>query len=953
MPAVSSRIATYAAKKSAKTETDRSVSPVRRRRHSVRVAIVEAAGGTTASQRGAPPRRARSPIRQGSNASALRVPRRRVESQRDGGSYDVGASRFARDVSARSEISKKRPSRAARERPLVRAEKPCASSCRCTARRGCITIFGSKPTECSPRGRSRKDRRSLPATAAWRCTSRTIRSTTAISRGTFPRAIRRRQRHRLGRGNVRARRRRRSRRRDRERKNQVRAARQEAARRLHARQDQAARARERRPVAAHQRSRRTRRSEVRSGRPSRIGEERKDARRRCARSAREEPGSRSRKRASARPRPGARERQTRPGSASEVADARDARRRTLRRSAIGSSRSSGTAIARSARSTRRTRSRSCRATVSICCGAFRNWTACRRASRALPVVVDGEIVSLDAKGRSEFQRLQESQKETGRPHLCRVRSALRRRPRSAHEAARGAQGAARTADSRRRTRALLQTHRRRRQGALRERARSSDSKASSARSATSTYQERRSRDWVKIKTGHEQEFVVGGWTEPKGSRKGFGALLLGVYREAARCATSARSGRVHREDAARALTHGCADRTQDVAVRQCRSTRTRRRTGFRPNSSSQVRFSEWTRDGYLRQPAYLGLRPTNPPRTSSAELPVDGLMAEQRVPVRVGSRTLFAFESRQGAVAARRLHEGRSHRVLRSVAPFAIAHLKGRPLTLQRYPNGIDGQAFFEKQMPRGVPDWVDARHRFRRGAVRAATLRLRSATTRRASSISRTWRRSCCTSGRRDVPALDEPDFVIFDLDPGEKCTLKTLATVALGVRDLLAQIGLKALVKTTGGYGVHVVVPLAIGILVRHRESLRRDRRAPRRERTRRARTLQRTIAKRPHERRLPRLRAGRSRQDDRRPVFGARSRRRAGLDAAALGGDRSPSRAGDGPAAPADEFAKFTIATTPKRLEREGDLWGRKCWKKQRLEAAIDRAQPLVVGAGPWVE
>src|SRR5581483_10839705 len=62
-------------------------------------------------------------------------------------------------------------------------------------------------------------------------------------------------------------------------------------------------------------------------------------------------------------------------------------------------------------------------------------------------------------------------------------------------------------------------------------------------------------------------------------------------------------------------------------------------------------------------------------------------------------------------------------------------------------------------------------------------------------------------------VEALDEPDFVIFDLDPGEKCTLKTLATVALAVRALLEEIGLKPLVKTTGGYGVHVVLPLASG--------------------------------------------------------------------------------------------------------------------------------------------
>ncbi len=154
------------------------------------------------------------------------------------------------------------------------------------------------------------------------------------------------------------------------------------------------------------------------------------------------------------------------------------------------------------------------------------------AFASVPVVVDGEIVSLDARGRSSFQRLQESQKKPagltyvafdllyadgtdmrGKP-LEERKALLERLIRndalvlySKHVAGSGI--------------------------ALFENARKGGLEGIIGKRRDSAYQERRSRDWVKIKTGYEQEFVVGGWTEPKGSRKGFGALLLGVHQDKA------------------------------------------------------------------------------------------------------------------------------------------------------------------------------------------------------------------------------------------------------------------------------------------------------------------------------------------------------------------------------------------------------------------------------------
>lgn len=195
---------------------------------------------------------------------------------------------------------------------------------------------------------------------------------------------------------------------------------------------------------------------------------------------------------------------------------------------------------------------------------------------------------------------------------------------------------------------------------------------------------------------------------------------------------------------------------------------------------------------------------------------------------------------------------------------------------------------------------------------------------------------------------ALDEPDFVLFDLDPGERCTLPTLATVALTVRDLLAQIDLKALVKSTGGYGLHVVVPLAAGysydtaklfaeIVARHAAAQLGDRAS-----------LQRTVAKRsPSAVYLDYVQVGLGKTLV--APYSVRARDQAPVSTPLHWEEVEAFARRRSPAMPADEFAKYTIVTTPKRLAREGDLWGGRFWKKQRLEAPSAKAQRLWADGG----
>lgn len=245
----------------------------------------------------------------------------------------------------------------------------------------------------------------------------------------------------------------------------------------------------------------------------------------------------------------------------------------------------------------------------------------QNAFASVPIVVDGEIVSLDAQGRSEFQRLQQSQKRpAGLTYvafdlLYADGKDLRSTPLDDRKA---------LLERLIRDDALVMysKHVVGRGKALYESARERHLEGIVGKKRSSTYQERRSRDWVKIKTLNEQEFVVGGWTDPKGSRKGFGALLLGVYQgKALRYVGSV----------------GTGFSTKLLADLYARLVKLERKTSpfsnavdanapthwVKPELVVEVRFSEWTQDGYLRQPAYIGLRADKKAADVVAEIPVN------------------------------------------------------------------------------------------------------------------------------------------------------------------------------------------------------------------------------------------------------------------------------------------------------------------------------------------
>ncbi|MGB8520180.1 MAG: non-homologous end-joining DNA ligase [Candidatus Tumulicola sp.] len=311
----------------------------------------------------------------------------------------------------------------------------------------------------------------------------------------------------------------------------------------------------------------------------------------------------------------------------------------------------------------------------------------------------------------------------------------------------------------------------------------------------------------------------------------------------------------------------------------------------------------------------------------------------ERIPVTVGSRRL-SFSNLDKVLWPRDGYtKGDLIEYYRAVAGVIVPYLEERPLTLQRYPDGIDGFSFFEKRLPKGVPDWVDrVTASSAEGGKKVTYVVCNDEPTlayvaNLASIVLHAW-----TSR---VQTLDDPDFVFFDVDPGEKCTLKTLATVTLAIRDTLEGIGLKSLVKTSGGMGLHVFVPLAAGYTYETAKLFAELLARQVAQNLGSAVTLERTVSKRdPKAVYLDYVQVGRGKTYV--VAYSVRARDGAPVSTPLEWDEVEAFARKRGATMPADAFAAFTMRTAPKRLKSRGDPWAGAAWKKQRLEGAISRAQ-----------
>ncbi len=337
-----------------------------------------------------------------------------------------------------------------------------------------------------------------------------------------------------------------------------------------------------------------------------------------------------------------------------------------------------------------------------------------------------------------------------------------------------------------------------------------------AKRAGSTYKEgKRTRDWLKIKTENNEEFVVAGYTRGAGRRAGtFGSLVLGTYDDGElRYVGNVGTGFDDAE--IRKLLRLLKPLHRDTSPYSEPPKMPRVRKGdvqwVEPKLVAQVRFGEWTHDGHLRHPAYLGLREDKDAAEVQTEPPAGANLAQGVV--RRGNRELKLSNLDKPFWPDEGITKGDLLNYYERVAPVLLPHIKDRPFTMRRYPDGAYGKAFFQKDAPSHMPDWIP---RFR--ALVSARDKQR---TKKwidfpviDDELSMLWvvNMGCIDMNawysRIDKP--DRPDFVLFDLDPTPEVPWTQTVEVALILKQLLDQLGLESFPKTSGGKGFHVLVPL-----------------------------------------------------------------------------------------------------------------------------------------------
>ena len=359
-----------------------------------------------------------------------------------------------------------------------------------------------------------------------------------------------------------------------------------------------------------------------------------------------------------------------------------------------------------------------------------------------------------------------------------------------------------------------------------------------AKAVASKYAGNRSRAWLKIKCGMRQEMVIGGYTDPEGSRQGFGALLLGIY-ENGQLRYSGKVGTGFNDVLLVKMRKQLDQLKLDKPAfsNPPRGAQASRSHWVKPLLVAEIAFTEWTHDGTLRHPSFQGLREDKKATEVVRELPKEVAAVEtarpaeaskgrkaqagaiETAPTPRSGRDKKAKTDDPDAVAG--VHISNPDKLLypeatlgkrdlalyyESVAQVMLPHLKQRPLSLLRCPNGWGKECFYQKNVDKGANDAIDR--------VKVTTSD-GPATYMMANSPAALV--ALLQMGVLEIHPwgsttanLSKPDRIVFDFDPDDDLPWRNLVEAVRLIETLLTQIGLRGFLKTTGGKGLHVVVPI-----------------------------------------------------------------------------------------------------------------------------------------------
>jgi bifunctional non-homologous end joining protein LigD len=358
-----------------------------------------------------------------------------------------------------------------------------------------------------------------------------------------------------------------------------------------------------------------------------------------------------------------------------------------------------------------------------------------------------------------------------------------------------------------------------------------------AKKITSKYStDKRSKEWLKIKTEMQQEMVIAGYTEPQGSRSGLGAILCGYY-QGEDFIYSGKVGTGFNESSLKSLTQKL-EKLQRKTSPFAKPPKLKDIHWVEPKLLAQVKFSEMTNTGIMRHPVFLGLRDDKSAKKVVAEKPeiqtddLDQTKTTTKNPATTKKpaakepnakgatmktaspralsdiETIVEFTNTDKVFWPKeKITKGDVIRYYDQMAEYILPYLVDRPQSLRRTPDGIKSNGFFQKNVAGMVPKWIKTKKIKSESAEEAVEWLL----CQDKDTLLFLANYGCIElnpwSSR--VGSLDNPDYIIFDLDPN-KADMEKLVTTALKVKEVLDRLKIKAYVKTSGGKGIHVFIPV-----------------------------------------------------------------------------------------------------------------------------------------------
>ena len=301
----------------------------------------------------------------------------------------------------------------------------------------------------------------------------------------------------------------------------------------------------------------------------------------------------------------------------------------------------------------------------------------------------------------------------------------------------------------------------------------------------SRYLSGRTNDWTKSKCHLRQEFVIGGFTEEKGSRAGFGALLLGVN-EGGKLRYAGKVGTGFTRETLLDLRQrlGELETTRNPFADRERVAGAR---WVKPRLVAEVKFAQWTQDRIVRAPVFQGLRDDKPAPQVVKERPKKGAaLAKLTSPEKV-------YWKQEG------ITKGDLARYYEAVSRWMMPHLEGRPISLVRCPEGTGEKCFFQRHLAERLPDCVRLVEKY----LYVEGFEGLSALVQRSTVEVHAW--------NAKATDLDSPDQIVMDFDPDPELPFSKVKGAVKTLKTILDQLGLKSYLKTSGGKGLHVHVPFA----------------------------------------------------------------------------------------------------------------------------------------------